>query len=104
MEKNEYHEGRTFHILSFPLEVINSDGSSYECVLECITIKDGIEQGKNQGVITKDESALVDSLTGLNNWDGFYKTVRKTLSQAITAKLTPIFAKLKPKKRNKLQK
>ncbi|MBR3265306.1 MAG: bifunctional diguanylate cyclase/phosphodiesterase [Erysipelotrichaceae bacterium] len=81
MEKNEYHEGRTFHILSFPLEVINSDGSSYECVLECITIKDGIEQGKNQGVITKDESALVDSLTGLNNWDGFYKTVRKTLSQ-----------------------
>ena len=79
VEKNEYHEGKTFHILSFPVQILNEDGTTVESVLECITIKEGIEEGHSEGVKVKDDSALVDSLTGLLNWDGFYKEVRKKL-------------------------
>ena len=80
VEKNEYHQGKTFHILSFPVQIVNEDGTFVESVLECITIKEGIEEGHREGVKVKDDAALVDSLTGLLNWDGFYKEVRKRLA------------------------
>ena len=80
MEKNEYFEGKTFHILSFPIEVRNDDGTTYDCVLECVTSRDGIEEGNPERVKVKGDIALVDSLTGLDNWDGFYKKVREIMS------------------------
>lgn len=80
MEKTEYFDGKTFHILSLPVAIQNSDNSLSSCVMECITIKDGIEENATEGVRNKADSALVDTLTDIYNWDGFYKMARRAIN------------------------
>ena len=74
VEKNEYFQNKTFHILSVPLEISNPDGINNRCVMECITIKEGIDESVDltrDGIISTEESMLLDSLTGVYNSDGF---------------------------------
>ena len=78
VEKEEYFENKKYHILSNPIELIHEDGSRTECVMECITVSNEsvvMGQGGN-GVKGMDSRSLLDSLTGLYSWDGFYEKAR----------------------------
>ncbi|MBQ9633237.1 MAG: bifunctional diguanylate cyclase/phosphodiesterase [Lachnospiraceae bacterium] len=82
-EKQEYFEGRVFHILSNPVDLINHDGSRISCVVEFITSHEASEQEQlqvNDRAGEVYESALlVDQLTGLLNGEGFYQSTRRLI-------------------------
>ncbi len=85
IEKTEYFGGNTFHILSVPVEIINEDGIRSRCVMECITIREGIHKDENSTsiIMTSDGKATQDSLTGLYNWDGFCERAREIMQEEV---------------------
>ncbi len=82
IEKSEVFDGDTYHILMVPVDISLGDDALVRCVLECITRTKGIDQriiGNGKVVVGADRKVLVDPLTGLHNWDGFFQTVREQM-------------------------
>lgn len=79
-EKQEFYEGNVFNILSNPVKLIAQDGTVIDCVIELITAHKA-EENEQANVNDRrseenDPPALLDTLTGVNNWDGFHQKAR----------------------------
>ncbi len=82
LEKIEIFKNNTIHVLMIPIYLQLKDGTYIHIALECINKKDVLGEGfvaDRNRVLGKDGTALVDSLTGLYNWDGFYTYARESI-------------------------
>ena len=81
IEKTELFEKNTYHIVMFPVDFNVKDGTDVRCVLECITKTEGVDKsviGEDHSE-DNDELGLIDPLTGLNNWDGFFVNSKEVM-------------------------
>lgn len=82
IEKTEVFEENTYHIVMFPVDFNLKDGTVVRCALECITKTDGVDDsiiGDGRVVTGVDNRVLIDPLTGLCNWDGFFQKAREAM-------------------------
>lgn len=80
-EKYEVHKDSLYHVLSVPVEYIDSHGTANKYVMECITIN-ALESPASEAKIKaayQSDRNMIDSLTGLYNWEGFYETSRRLI-------------------------
>ena len=95
VEKNETFRDNQYHVMSVPVLVqLPDEEDPVRFVVECINRAQGVERmnqdgyGHHQstapdtdenGVQVNTGNALYDPLTGLKNWDGFYRSVRERM-------------------------
>ena len=85
VERTEIIDGKIFHIVMFPVDFSLANGSEVRCALECITrienseddVLEIVKDGHRLEI--KEDKVMVDPLTGLYNWDGFFYESRAAI-------------------------
>lgn len=96
VEKVEFYQDNAYHVMSVPVLVrLAEEQDPVRFVMECINRRQGVERldGDSAGslagntpdtdtgrVASHSGNSLYDPLTGLKNWDGFYRSVRERMS------------------------
>ena len=81
----EYFNNQRFHIQSVPIRITLADGTIYSCNMEMINFRDVPQDDiphhtlDKKTLETREFLTTHDSLTGLLNWDGFCREVRKLI-------------------------
>lgn len=83
-EKQEYFDGKVFNILSNPVTLIMDNGDRLPCVIEFITSHTATEDERivlnDRAAEAEEPALLLDTLTGLLNWDGFHQRAGQFLA------------------------